>query len=127
MSQRQTIVDVWNAFALDMIGIQIDGKIVFINTEGAKLLGAARPKQVIGKPAMDFIHPDCRGLVAERVQRVTRDGVEVPPSQEKWMRLDGTVIDVEVVLMPFDYHNKRAVQFIAREVTGRKQPECASS
>jgi len=121
MSQRQSKVDVWNAFALDMIGIQIDGKIVFINTVGAKLLGAVCPEQVVGKPVMDFIHPDCRGLVAEQVRQVTGDGVEVPPSREKWVRLDGTVIDVEVVFMPLDYHDKRAVQFIARDAAGRQQ------
>ena len=119
MSQRQTKVDVWNAFVLDMIGIQIDGRIVFINTVGAELLGAVCPEQVVGKPVMDFIHPDWRGLAAERVRQVTAEGVEVPPSREKWMRLDGTTIDVEVVFTPLNYNGKRAVQFIARDATGK--------
>jgi len=38
------------------------------------------------------------------------------------MRLDGTVIDAEVVFMTLDYHDKRAEQFIARDAGGRKQP-----
>lgn len=125
MSQRQTKVDVWNAFTLDMIGVQVDGEIVFINTVGAKLLGAVCPKQVVGKPVMDFIHPDCRELVAQRVRQVTGEGVDVPPSREKWVRLDGTVIDLDVVFMPLDYHDKRAVQFIARDATSRKQSQRA--
>ncbi len=39
-------------FSPDAIGIHSEGKIVFINVAGAKLLGAVNPEQLIGKPVM---------------------------------------------------------------------------
>ncbi|MGL5196907.1 MAG: PAS domain S-box protein, partial [Chroococcales cyanobacterium] len=34
------------------------GKIEFINTAGAKLLGATSPEALVGLPVLDFVHPD---------------------------------------------------------------------
>jgi PAS domain-containing protein len=47
-------------FSPDAIGIQREGKIVFMNVAGAKLLGAVNPEQLIGKTVIDFIHLNIR-------------------------------------------------------------------
>jgi PAS domain S-box-containing protein len=113
----------WESFCLDLIGIQAEGRLVFINTAGAKLLGAITPEQLIGKSLLDFVHPDDRDIVSDRFSRMAQAGTEVSPDQEKWIRLDGAVIDVEVAAMPLIYQDKPAVQFIARDVTRRKRAE----
>jgi PAS domain S-box-containing protein len=117
VSRQNANTDLWDSLSPDLIGIQIEGEIVFINTAGAKLLGAASPEQVVGKPIMGFVHPDCQGVFADQVQQMTKEGAEVALSKEKWIRLDGTVIDVEVAAMPLTYQDKLAVQFIARHIT----------
>jgi PAS domain S-box-containing protein len=117
VSRQNATTDLWDSLSPDLIGIQIEGEIVFINTAGAKLLGATNPEQVIGKPMMDFVHPDCQGIFADQAQQMTQEGAEVALSKEKWIRLDGTVIDVEVAAMPLIYQDKLAVQFIARCIT----------
>jgi len=111
----------WNSLSPDLIGIQIGGEIVYINIAGANLLGAATPEKIVGKLIMDFVHPDCRGMFAERVQRTTKEEIEVALGKEKWIRLDGTIINVEVAAMPITYQDKSAVQFIARRITGASE------
>ena len=121
MSRQNATTDLWNSLSPDLIGIQIGGEIVFINIAGANLLGAATPEQIVGKLIMDFVHPDCRGMFAERVQRTTKEEIEVALGKEKWIRLDGTIINVEVAAMPITYQDKSAVQFIARRITGASE------
>jgi PAS domain S-box-containing protein len=108
-------------FSPDGIVIHSEGKIVFINQAGAKLLKAASPEQLIGKSIMDFVHPDEREIVQQRVQRVGAEGKEVPLVEEKLIRLDKTVVDVGVTRFPFVYQNKPAVQLVIHDITERKR------
>ena len=106
---------VWESISLDLVSIQVEGKIVFINAAGANMLGAATAEQLVGKPILDFVHPDYREIAAERVRQVTTEGIVVCPSEEKWLRLDGTAISVEVAALPIFYEGKPALQLIVRE------------
>ena len=121
MNRRNATTDLWNSLSPDLISIQIEGKIVFVNIAGAKLLGAVTPEQIVGKPILDFVHPDCRGIFAEQVRQITKEEMEVALGKERWIRLDGTPIEVEVAAMRITYQNKLAMQFIARRLTGASQ------
>ncbi|MFQ6094007.1 MAG: PAS domain S-box protein, partial [bacterium] len=110
----------------DAIAVHSEGKVVFINTAGAKLFGAESPEQLIGKPVMDFLHPDYWDIVEERIRQIREQAKEIPPIEEKFIRLDGTVVDVEVAAIPFPYQGKPAVQVVARDITERKQTEEAA-
>ncbi|GAG26521.1 unnamed protein product, partial [marine sediment metagenome] len=107
----------------DTIAVHSEDKIVFINPAGARLVGAANPEQLIGKPIMDFIHPDYQEIIKERVREMREAGRKAPLIEEKFIRLDGTDVDVEVVAMPFTYQGKPAVQVVARDITQRKLAE----
>ena len=120
MTYRITKTDVWNSLALDLIGIQVEGKLVFINTAGATLLGATCPEQLIGKSLLDFVHPDYRDTAKAKVWQMLKEGVDASPCKEKWVRLDGTEIEVEVVVTPLIYKNRLAFQFIAQDITEYK-------
>ena len=120
MTQSRSDRDMWDSISLDLISVQINGEIVYINTAGAKMLGAATLGQLIGKPILDFVHPDYREIAAERARLTTCEGIVVCPSAEKWLRLDGTAIDVEVAAMPMCYEGQPAVQIIVREDSGCK-------
>ncbi|MCX9009758.1 MAG: PAS domain S-box protein, partial [Candidatus Methanoperedens sp.] len=107
----------------EAIAVHSEGKIVFLNAAGAKLLGAAHPEEVIGKNIIDIVHPDYREVVGERVRRMRDEGKIVPLIEEKFVRLDGSVIDVEVAAMPLTYQGKPAIQVVIRDITGRKRIE----
>jgi len=105
----------------DAIAIYALGKIVFVNNECLSLMGASVPEDLIGKPVMDFIHPDYRTLVIERMKSATIEGTVLPLIEEKFVRLDGSVIDVEVKAMPIRLDNRPAVQLIVRNIAERKK------
>jgi PAS domain S-box-containing protein len=107
----------------DMIFIHSEGKIVYINPAGVKLLGATAPEQLVGKPVMDIIHPDYREIGAERIRRAYEERIEAPPMVQKYLRLDGGEVDVETIGVPITYQGKPAVQGVARDITERKKIE----
>ncbi|MBI4810933.1 MAG: PAS domain S-box protein, partial [Ignavibacteriales bacterium] len=107
----------------DAIAIHCQGKLVFINQAGAELLGASSPEELIGKPIIDIVHPDYRASVIERIRTITTDGKKAPRLEEKFIRLDGKVIDVDEMAMPITYLGMPAVQVVVRDITERKRAE----
>jgi PAS domain S-box-containing protein len=103
--------------------INKDGKIIYINPAGMKILGANHPDQIIGKPALDFIHPDYHPIVKERVAQLVEQGNIVPLLEEKYVRLDGSIVDVEVVAAPYTMAGGRAMQVLFQDITERKRAE----
>ena len=100
-----------------------DGKTLqLINPAGARMLGASTPDELIGKPILDFVHEDDRAMVRERFER-QRNGGSVPPITERLIRLDGSLLDAEVVAAPFRHKGAQASLVIARDITERKQAE----
>ena len=82
----------------DAIFIQAEGKIAFINPAGVKLFGATRPEELLGLPVLDLIHPDFKEIVAERMQVLRDEKTPVPRLEEQFLRLDGSMVDVEVAV-----------------------------
>jgi len=105
----------------DTIMVHSEGKVVFTNSAGLQLIHAKDASEVLGSSAIDFVHPDQRAKIAERIQELTRLGQKLPPLEEKFVCLDGTVIDVEVVAMPILYEGRPAAQVVIRDITERKQ------
>lgn len=106
----------------DAILVHCDGKIEFVNPAAKRLLGAARMEQLLGMPIMKIVHPEYRAIVQEYVRRTNVQG-QVPLMEQKIVRLDGTVVEVETVGIPFTYAGKAAVQIILRDITDRKRAE----
>jgi two-component system cell cycle sensor histidine kinase/response regulator CckA len=107
----------------DAIAVHIQGKVIFLNPAGAKLFGAVNPGQLIGKNVMDFVHPDYRKAVKERINQTGKKGKDVPLIEEKFIRLDGSVIDVDVKAIPITYRGERGALVIIRDITERKRTE----
>lgn len=108
----------------DAVLVHYQGNILFANRAAVALLGASTPEQVIGKPVMDFVHPDDRAAVTERLDKILEQGTELPLIQDKLIRLDQTEVQVEAdSIFPFMYEGKPGVQVVAREVVdrGRRQ------
>ena len=98
------------------------GVISFVNQAFCRLTGAAEPIQWIGRPLHDVIQPDFHPLVDELLEREGEMGAK-PREEIKFMRLDGTSVDVEISHAVFDFHGGRELQLIARDITERKRLE----
>jgi PAS domain S-box-containing protein len=107
----------------DAIAIYTNGKLVFVNNEGISLMGAKNAEELIGLSVFRFIHPDFRRKVNDQMKSAFEDGIIIPPIEEKFIRLDGSEVDVEVKAMQIILDNKLSVQLIIRDITERKQAE----
>jgi diguanylate cyclase (GGDEF)-like protein/PAS domain S-box-containing protein len=110
----------------DAIVIHSQGMVVFANTVAVRLLGASSPLEIIGRSTLDFVHPDSRPGVIARMRRLAR-GEPVPFVEEKFLRIDGSVIDVEAGAVPFTFHDAPAVQVVIRDISDRKRAETLQS
>lgn len=109
--------------SFEAIAVHADGKFVYVNKRGAELLGAVSPEELIGQPILNIVHPDYLELVLARLQQTGKEGNGVPLVEEKFVRLDGAVIDVEVAAVPITYQGQPAVQTVVRDITPRKRAE----
>ncbi|MCU0631856.1 MAG: PAS domain S-box protein [Methanolinea sp.] len=110
------------ATTFDAMAIHREGKIIFVNEVAARLMGASNRAEIEGKDTLDLVHPDSRNEVVERIARMTSDpdGV-MPPIEEKFIRLDGQVIDAEVIATSVIEKGERAFLVIFRDISERKR------
>jgi PAS domain S-box-containing protein/putative nucleotidyltransferase with HDIG domain len=109
----------------DAIAVHSGGKILLANTTAMNLVGAKSPEDIIGKPMLDFVHPDYRKLVIERTRQQIAEGNIVPVTEEKFIRIDGTPIDVEVTAAPVRYRDGLVSLVIFRDISERRRAEAA--
>jgi two-component system sensor histidine kinase UhpB len=111
----------------DGILIVQDDRIVLVNPAAVRLLGAAAPAQLLGKPLFDIFHDegqrDIRDYVAKLLSGQPMSAG--PRIEQKIVRLDGAVTDVEIAGTFLDEDDGRAVQLVLRDITQRKQTEAA--
>ncbi|HUI67901.1 MAG TPA: PAS domain S-box protein [Nitrospirota bacterium] len=107
----------------DAIYVQLDGKIVFTNAAGAKLLGVSDPAQIIGRPILEDISESDRGATGRRLQRVQEEKVTDHLIPLRYIQPSGKVVYVEMAAAPFTFVGWQAVLVIARDVTERKDME----
>jgi len=101
------------------IVVHSEGKIVYVNNEAIKIIGGKSDHDYIGKSVTDFVHPDYHNLINKKVQE---NGAALI-LEEKFIRLDGRVIDVEVAAAIVDYNGKPASQVVFSDITHRKRAE----
>ncbi|HET7695631.1 MAG TPA: PAS domain S-box protein [Vicinamibacterales bacterium] len=106
----------------DGIFISRHDRIVFLNPAAMRLFGAASPGQILGRSPFELFHPGSHALIRERVARMLA-GHAVPPAEEKIVRLDGAVTDVEVNSIRLDEPDGPAIQVIVRDISARKRAE----
>ncbi|MEP1079174.1 PAS domain S-box protein [Leptolyngbya sp. PL-A3] len=105
----------------DTIFIQQNGRIVFINRAGVKLLGATEADELLNKPVLDFIHPADQQSVKERIRQLLEERQSVALVEEQFLQLDGSPIAVEVVASPLFYKGQPAAQVIVRDIREREK------
>jgi len=107
----------------DGISVEIDNKIAFINTAGVKLLGGETAEQLTGQVVVDFVYPSYYKELSQQIAYLLKKGGKMPSREAKFLRLDGTVFDVEVSATALVYKNKPAAQIVFRDITERKAAE----
>jgi PAS domain S-box-containing protein len=107
----------------DAVVVHRDGRFVFVNPAAVRLMRATGPDDLLGKGILDVVHPDFHELVLRRVRREIADGLDVPAIEERFIRLDGTEMEVEVMAAAITYEGRPAGLVVVRDITERKRAE----
>ena len=107
----------------DVVVVYVNGKFVYVNPAGVKLIRAHDESELIGKSILDIVHPDYKDFVLQRIVAAMKQGTVQKMEEEKYLCFDGTVIDMEVVSVPTIFKGMPAVQAVARDITERKKAE----
>ncbi len=90
--------------------VQRDGIIIYINPAAIRMFSATLASEVVGRKLLDFM--------------MSETGLQVLSTQmyeQQYLRLDGAVIDVEVLSTVIIYDGKPAMYVAMRDVTERKR------
>lgn len=71
------------------------------------------------------MHPDYRALVASHMAAFREKGVGFPRREMKLLRLNGSPVDVDVIVMPVTFEGRPARQVIIHDITGRKRADAS--
>jgi diguanylate cyclase (GGDEF)-like protein/PAS domain S-box-containing protein len=99
------------------------GKIVYANPAVIKLFGAPDAATLLATQTADLIHPDNRAAQAERMKSIINRETIPPAVESRFLKFDGTVIDVQVQGTAIDYDGEPAIQVSIHDITERKKLE----
>jgi two-component system sporulation sensor kinase A len=99
-----------------------DGIILDANRYAVDLFCARNKEELIGKPVFDFVCPEYREVVQERIGRL-KQGIVTDALEEQILTLTGEVRVVEIVGVPVTYNGRPAIKCMIRDMTQRKQTE----
>jgi diguanylate cyclase (GGDEF)-like protein/PAS domain S-box-containing protein len=103
----------------DMVLVHQGGKIAFVNSPGARLLGFDSPQDAVGLPVAILIEPNGSSLSPEELMRAVQTGDLDSPAQVKLRQATGELLDVELSVGRFSYEGGEAVQCIVRDISER--------
>lgn len=108
----------------DAVVFHSEGKVIWANNTAMELLGVKNSEKLANMSLIDFVHPDYREIVIERINNMVENKA-VPPIEEKFLAIGKKTIDVEVLAAGFTYNKKNAVQVVFRDISKRKETEKA--
>jgi diguanylate cyclase (GGDEF)-like protein/PAS domain S-box-containing protein len=105
----------------DSVLVHSEGQVVFANRAAAAMVGMPFPEAITGTPIARFVHLDSASSVADRVRWMYATGQAAPPTEERFVRADGTAFHADVLAAPIMFQGKPAIQVIMHDITARKQ------
>src|SRR6185436_19386529 len=102
----------------DAILISQNQRIVFANPATLRLFEAADP--LIGQPIADQFHADGRPALEQLMKRVA-GGESAGPVEQRALRCDGSVRDVEISATSIPFQDAPAILLVVRDVSEEKQ------
>ncbi len=97
-----------------------DGRFVYGNKSGCRITGLDHLKDVYGKPALTFVHPEDKPLLI-RMTRRAMQGERIEPFQWRLYTVDGRIVWVMGLLMKIEFEGRPALLGNYIDITPFKQ------
>ncbi len=101
------------------------GTILYVNPATVKMFGSGSASELVGHLMLERVHPAFREIVVKRMRDFAGCGLDSPMMVQKLLKIDGTVIDVEVQGTTISYDGGPALQVSMRDITQRTTIEAA--
>jgi PAS domain S-box-containing protein len=106
----------------DQVWVYRGGNIVYANQAVTDQLGYSS-EELIGRPILDFVHPDDAAAVAAHARTLTLENARAPDRVIHLLRKDGKLATVEVRGLYVVFDNEGAVLAVAHDISERRQFE----
>ena len=110
-------------YSPDMIAVHRNGRVLFINPAGVKLLGAKNADELIDQPILDIVPAQDWETAEQGIEQTQATREPTPLIQRRMHRLDGTTFEAEFRAIPISYGGQPAIQFVMRDITERKEAD----
>lgn len=105
------------------IYVNVDNTFAYVNDATRRLMGADSADQLIGTSTLDRFPAETVEIIRSRLDRLLKQGQSVPWLKHRYLRLDGTEVDVESIGIPIQFDNRTAVQVLINDISDRKIAE----
>src|SRR5437588_6154654 len=99
-------------------------KFLFLNGFAAHRLGS-NPASLVGRPIMEFVHPDSVRVVVDRIRQLAATGEGGPPLEVRFVSKNGDVMPAEIVSVPIVFDGQKALLGLIRDISKRLEVEHA--
>ncbi|MBW1660454.1 MAG: PAS domain S-box protein, partial [Deltaproteobacteria bacterium] len=98
------------------MSVHQDGKFVMVNEALGRIVGYV-PGELVGASIYKIVHPEDRGFVKERLDRLYKEEKLADVARERYIRKDGSLAEVLVTGIPITYKGKQAVHTVVIDLT----------
>jgi len=96
------------------------GSFVYVNPAAVAMLGWDRPSDLIGRSALEFVHPDDQEMLRQSMAQTTTSGAS-GSVEVRMLRRDGRSVTVEGKSVLLDYDGEPSHVVLANDVTERRE------
>ena len=107
----------------DPVGVFRDGRLIYVNAAAINLLRATSAQDLLGRSMLSLVHSDDRLLMQMSTEALVQAGAVTPLREERLLRLDGTVVNVEVQSTLMVLGGAPVIHTVARDITLRKESQ----
>lgn len=103
--------------------VQQDGALRYANQMAVSMFAAPSLSDLLERGVMTLISPEFHAAVRERIRRLEETGQAAPPMEQKWKRLDGTLLECEVTGVQYEWDGRASALVLLQDVSARKLAE----
>ena len=105
----------------EVVLVHHQGPIAYVNSALLKALGYARADELVGRLALDLVHPEDQELVKVRDEEIVQTQRPTPLRELRLLRRDGAPVVIEILALPIEFQGRQAILVSGRDVSERQQ------
>lgn len=122
--------ETWLTTVLDRSPIYIflsrQGRLEYVNKTALADAGLTDASSMLGKSVLDFVAPEFRKIMKERVRALMETGAPVPPIEIELLATEGRRFPVSIYSAPFQYKGEQIIVTFALNITAFREASRAA-